>query len=70
MVHQLIEFKHLSQDKLCAIEIMYKDFQNVRNGTVNAKSYTAPMLLITGPHGTDKSWLIRFITDLAELMGL
>jgi hypothetical protein len=70
MVQQLIASRHLSQDKLHAIEIMYKHFHNIRNGTTNEMSYTAPMLMITGGPGTGKSWLIRSITDLAELMEL
>jgi len=32
--------------------------------------YTAPILLITGSPGTGKSWLIKTITELAELMDL
>ena len=70
MVNELITSKHLSQDKLCAIEIMREHFNNVRNGSASDKSYTAPMLLITGSPGTGKSWLIRSITDLSELMEL
>ena len=58
MVHQLIAYKHSSQDKLRAIEIIYKNFQNVRKGIANNNYYTAPMLLITGLPGTGKRWLI------------
>ena len=49
---------------------MLEHFNNVRNGTANNKSYTAPMLLITGPPGTGKSCLINSIADLAEIMEL
>ena len=71
MVRQfIIATKHFSQDKLYAIEIMYQHLQNVRNGSTNNTSYTAPMLLVTGPIGTSKSWWIQLLTDLAELMEL
>ena len=43
---------------------------NIKNGFANNKSYTTPMLLITGSSGTGKSQLIQSITELAELMEL
>ena len=43
---------------------------NVKSGNANGMMYTAPILLITGSPGTGKSWLIKTITELAELMDL
>ncbi len=36
----------------------------------NGMMYNASMLLITGSLGTGKSWLIKIITELAELIDL
>ena len=69
-IHQFITSKNLSQDKLCALQIMQKHFMNIKNGFACNKAYTAPILLITGSPGTGKSWLIQSITELAELMEL
>jgi len=69
-INQLITSKHLSQDKLCALQIMQEHFMNIKIGFTNNMSYTAPILLITGSPGTGKSWLIQSITELAELMEL
>jgi hypothetical protein len=60
----------LSQDKICAFEIMQEHFKHVRDGSANENSYAAPALQITGKPGTGKSWLIRSITELAEIMDL
>ena len=69
--NDLIELKHLSQDKLGILNVVYKHFQHIRDGTSKLKTYIPPTLLVTGNPGTGKSWLIHSISDLATtVMGL
>jgi len=65
-VQTFLDSKHLSQDKMCAIKPIYKHFKNVRAEI--SYDMPAPILLITGPPGTGKSWLIRLIDQLATLI--
>jgi len=68
-VDKLIADKNLSTDKLTAVRIMYHHFKQVlfrRNDPGNKP----PILLITGPPGTGKSWLVNFLTEIALLIGL
>jgi DNA replication protein DnaC len=67
MINKFITSKHISQDKLRALQIMQEHFMNIKNGFANDKSCTAPILLITGSPGTGKSWLIQIITEFGEL---
>ena len=62
-IHQYLTYKHLPQDKLCVLQIMQERFMNVKGGNANGMMYTAPILLITGSPGTEKSWLIKTITE-------
>ena len=49
---------------------MQEHFMTMKCCYANGVMYTAPILLITGSPGTGKSWLIKTITELAELMDL
>ena len=43
---------------------------NVKSGNANGMMYTAPILLITESPRTGKRWLIKAMTELAELIDL
>ena len=43
---------------------------NVKSGYASGMMHTTAILLIAGSPGTVKSWLIKTITELAELMDL
>ncbi len=43
---------------------------NIKSGNANDMMYTAPILLTTGSPETEKSWSIKTIKELAELMDL
>ena len=47
------------------MNVVYKHFQHVRDGTWRLKTYIPPTILITGNPGTGKSWLIHSISDVA-----
>ena len=66
-IHQFLTSKHLSQDKLCALQIMQEHFMNVKSGNANGMMYTAPISPITGSPGKGKLWLIKTVAELAEL---
>ncbi len=67
-IHQFLTSKPFTQDKLCVLQIMQEHFMNVNSGNANGMIYTTPVLLITGSPGTGKSWLLKIITALAELI--
>ena len=60
---QFLTSKHLSQDKLCVLQIMQELFMNVKMGYASGMMHTTAILLIAGSPGTVKSWLIKTITE-------
>ena len=66
-VNAYIESQHMSQDKMIAVDIMRDHFRAKRQG-LDDSSYEAPFLLVTGGPGVGKSYLVKAINEVGEIM--
>ncbi len=64
----LLDGQEISEDKELPLRIMYDHFQNVADGTAEAKP--KPFLVVTGAPGTGKSWFIDLLVKMAKEMQL